>query len=345
MWAGPACPHEDDTVSDWFGNFAGGATTAHGICRVHDDESGSVRTIFWTLCFIASFAALFILVKGAIMSFLYAEVATSIRIESGKSTFPMLTVCNMSPYRCACQGLYDEDIIQNHLESVLPYLCSSVVAWREDATAWATGAGMSATEMIRNVDMERTRSNAAKFSGTINCDNGIYTQKEFVTKVKLKAMSKFDLMGYLGYHHREYLVRFCRSPSNNASRKADNCDNDDFWSPAQYDVAHGVCYTFNPCVGFEESIGSDCSNDKDCAHVDSAKASGGMCVDGMCVCTLCAHADKKRCKVVKRKSLGVNDGIQLVIDASTHYDAVLYMMNVMVCEGLSWRFSFHTSFP
>ena len=51
FWGGPMMAVSDDNPWSYFERFAGGTTTAHGINRVFDDDSGIVRRIFWFCAF------------------------------------------------------------------------------------------------------------------------------------------------------------------------------------------------------------------------------------------------------------------------------------------------------
>ena len=53
VWGGPAMAVTDDNPWSYWERFAGGTTTAHGINRVFDDDSGPLRRLFWlgAFCF------------------------------------------------------------------------------------------------------------------------------------------------------------------------------------------------------------------------------------------------------------------------------------------------------
>jgi hypothetical protein len=53
------CIGSDDNPWSYFERFAGGTTTAHGINRVFDDDSGIIRRIFWLACFAGGCFGLF----------------------------------------------------------------------------------------------------------------------------------------------------------------------------------------------------------------------------------------------------------------------------------------------
>jgi len=339
-WAGPACPHEDDTLWDWISNFAGGATTIHGFSRAFDDRAGPLRRMTWVLLFFASFIFLGMLIENVVLSYLMAETDTQVSRDDRDETFPMLSVCHVSPYRCTCEGLYDAELIQNpeSLEMVLPYLCASVLAWKENAAEWMRGAG---APTISDIDLETTRLNAANFMHAINCDNGKYDRQSFVEEMKSGVMSKHSLLAYLGYHKREQLVRYCRSPNIRPGSKGHNCDDDGLWSPPRFDNQYGICHTFNPCLGFERTVGKSCTSDEDCRPPDRQTLQGAECRNGQCACTLCAHKNGENCSIVKEKNVGPNSGVSLVLDTSPRYETVLsvdtnrvrkIMCNVRFCD-------------
>ena len=59
FWGGPMMAVSDDNPWSYFERFAGGTTTAHGINRVFDDDSGIIRRIFWLACFAGGCFGLF----------------------------------------------------------------------------------------------------------------------------------------------------------------------------------------------------------------------------------------------------------------------------------------------
>jgi len=224
------------------------------------------------------------------------------------------------------------------LEMVLPYLCASVLAWKENAAEWMRGAG---APTISDIDLETTRLNAANFMHAINCDNGKYDRQSFVEEMKSGVMSKHSLLAYLGYQKREQLVRYCRSPNIRPGSKGHNCDDDGLWSPPRFDNQYGICHTFNPCLGFERTVGKSCTSDEDCRPPDRQTLQGAECRNGQCACTLCAHKNGENCSIVKEKNVGPNSGVSLVLDTSPRYETVLsvdtnrvrkIMCNVRFCD-------------
>ena len=206
IWGGPSNPHEEDSMGSWFANFAGGITTAHGINRTCDDHAGPLRTTFWILIFMSSTFALWWLVEGILASFLNAEVAISFVTEAS-SKYPMITVCNSSPYNCRCEGIYDPAVVENHVEKVLPYVCLSVLVWKDSPIGWMRNPS---ARLVDDVDIQKTKINMAAFTDTVKCDNGELTKQRFVEKIQSASLSHLDMLQYLGYTRREDLVRFCQ---------------------------------------------------------------------------------------------------------------------------------------
>ena len=47
LWGGPCQATDQDNLWSWLARFFGGVSSAHGINRVFDDESGILRIVFW----------------------------------------------------------------------------------------------------------------------------------------------------------------------------------------------------------------------------------------------------------------------------------------------------------
>jgi len=258
LWGGPVAPHEDDTILSWFSTFCSGVTTAHGINRVFDDGQGPLRRAFWLLFFFAAFVVVWYLVNNAVLRFMRADVATTIATEEGSSTMPMVTVCNSSPLRCACEAFYDPIMVDQHFDLVLPYVCAGVIAYKStfsgsvDASTGKRPADRPVLEELATseVDREQTKINMAAFASDpanlIQCSNGAYTKDSFMAMIVQKGtLTTLDLINYAGYVDRRSLLRFCMAPDA-MTGEAVNCDDDAFWSPPEISEDLGACHTFNP---------------------------------------------------------------------------------------------------
>jgi hypothetical protein len=151
------------------------------------------------------------LVDDTLESFLDAKVATSFFSETGTGAFPMVTVCDSSPYNCRCEGLYDPVVIESHIEMVLPYVCSAVLSWKDESGGWLRN---NVPRLIDDVDIPKTKLRMQNFSDTVKCDNGELTKQMFVGKIQSESLTHLGLLGYLGYNQRQDIVRFCQVPTS-----------------------------------------------------------------------------------------------------------------------------------
>ena len=160
------------------------------------------------------------------------------------------------------QAFYDPIMIANHFDIVLPYVCGSVIAYKETFTGAidaVTGKRISDRPVLEElasteVDIEKTKQNIEAFTSNpenlINCDNGPYTKEYFKSQVQAAAagtgkLTTLDVINYAGYVSRARLLRFCMAPDPLTGEKT-NCDDDHFWSPAEISENLGACHTFNP---------------------------------------------------------------------------------------------------
>lgn len=153
-------------------------------------------------------------------------------------------------------------MIDKHFDIVLPYVCGSVIAYRETFSGIidaATGKRITDRPVLEElaseeVDKEKTKQNmrdyASKSENLINCDNGPYTKMYFMDQVAAAAtntgkLTTLDLLNYAGYIKRGRLLRFCMAPDPITGEKV-NCDDDRYWSPVDISENVGACHTFNP---------------------------------------------------------------------------------------------------
>ena len=117
----------------WVQHFFGDVTTAHGINQVFKEHNGVLRRLFWACAFCGCFIGLFFFVVDSIITFIDALTATQISTDTHDGLLPMITVCNLSPIRCACQAFYDPVVLASDklVAMVLPYICSSLVAFQQ----------------------------------------------------------------------------------------------------------------------------------------------------------------------------------------------------------------------
>mmetsp|Transcript_55218 Transcript_55218/g.112957 ORF Transcript_55218/g.112957 Transcript_55218/m.112957 type:complete len:921 (+) Transcript_55218:100-2862(+) len=333
VWGGPTAPYEDDSIGSWLSNFFGGVTTAHGINRAFDEGNGLVRRVFWICLFFLSFIVLVFQLQSSFEDYFSAATTTNINSEDGDSMLPMITVCNLSPIRCGCEGFYDPEIRDNDetLRRVLPFLCGSVLGYDESFTGDVDGSGkrvnIQILETARDrVDLTKTRNKMMAYTSTLSCDNGPYTKRWFIDTVKSGVLTQHDLMKYAGYHDRGRIVRFCAVKDDLTGEKV-SCMDDRFWSEPVFDDIFGACHTINPCHGFP--VGQECEADEDCAHDLGARIPGGRCNGGMCECTKCKAGSD--CKVLQQLKPGKGEGIRMVLNVAVDQDA-----QIMSAEKARW---------
>mmetsp|Transcript_32950 Transcript_32950/g.51389 ORF Transcript_32950/g.51389 Transcript_32950/m.51389 type:complete len:725 (+) Transcript_32950:250-2424(+) len=336
LWGGPTAPQEDDTILSWITNFYGSVTTAHGINRVFDDHNGILRRVFWFALFITSFILLVMTLSSTFNGFFEGEIVTNVNFEDASNVLPMMTICNVSPLRCACEAFYDADLINNddHLKKIVPYACNEVVAYQE-AQTFTVDANNKRTSydvlerVDQKIDYARTRQLMLAFpdSRKLSCDNGDYTKDWVKAQVQAGSMSQFDLLQYAGYGDRGRLIRFCKHTDPETGDKA-SCMGDEYWSNPFFTASMGACHTLNPCHGFP--VGEACDEDADCGHesedsddLQTKRIAGGVCnADGRCECNLCKAGTG--CKVMQQLKPGKNQGIRLVANINAYLDAAIY---------------------
>jgi len=321
MWGGPVIPRRSDTVGSWVENFFGGVTTAHGINRVFDGDSGMCRKFFWMALFLTGLGILGWSLTGTFQAYLDAETATSITFRDGSSDLPMVSVCNRSPIRCGCEAFYDPSV---PLESALPFLCAEAIAYKEaysgnvdkngDATGYDTLENAAAV-----IDMTKTEELRLAYAKKLGCDNGETTKAVVVQAAKDKKLTTQMLLDYAAFHDRSKIVRYCKT-SDVATGLGTTCMGDEYWSEPWYSAENGACHTFNPCHGIP--IGDKCESDADCAHVTKTRGQGGKCnSEGRCTCDLCKAGSG--CKPAVQLKAGAGKGVRFILNVAVDQDAAI----------------------
>ncbi|ETE71382.1 Amiloride-sensitive cation channel 2, neuronal, partial [Ophiophagus hannah] len=76
------------------------SSTLHGLSHIFSYERLSVKRIFWTLCFLGSFAVLVFVCNERIQYyFLYPHVTKLDEVATTHMTFPAITFCNLNEFR------------------------------------------------------------------------------------------------------------------------------------------------------------------------------------------------------------------------------------------------------
>jgi hypothetical protein len=159
------------------------------------------------------------------------------------------------------QAFYDPVMVASHFDVVLPYVCGSVIAYKETFSGTldaATGKRASNRPVLEElatteVDQVKTKANMLAFASNtenmMKCDNGAYTKETFMQLVVAAAagtgkLTTLDLINYAGYVDRGKLLRFCMTSDDVTGEKV-NCDDDRYWSPVKISENLGACHTFN----------------------------------------------------------------------------------------------------
>nr|XP_028596662.1 amiloride-sensitive sodium channel subunit delta [Podarcis muralis] len=74
-------------------------TTIHGTIRLVCSSRNKMKTAFWTLLFLASFAMLYWQFGLLFNQYWQYPVVLSISVKSQQTMFPAITLCNLNPYR------------------------------------------------------------------------------------------------------------------------------------------------------------------------------------------------------------------------------------------------------
>jgi hypothetical protein len=189
------------------------------------------------------------------------SVITVLSDGEHRGVLPMVSLCSLSPVQCSCEAFYEPEIINDHFEKVLPFICRDVLEFKDtspdeiDATGKITA--YSTLEDIANfVDIPKTKARLASNSTfqKLNCDNvpadGI--NKDWMkAKIIAGKFTRADLYEYAGHTRRTQIVKDCTLTDNTAGSptlgKKISCNGDDFWGEQFMDEERGVCNVFNPC--------------------------------------------------------------------------------------------------
>lgn len=74
-------------------------TTIHGTIRLVCSSRNKMKTAFWALLFLASFAVLYWQFGLIFSQYWNYPVVMSISVHSQPKMFPAVTICNLNPYR------------------------------------------------------------------------------------------------------------------------------------------------------------------------------------------------------------------------------------------------------
>uniref|UniRef100_A0ACB8ELC3 Acid-sensing ion channel 1 n=1 Tax=Sphaerodactylus townsendi TaxID=933632 RepID=A0ACB8ELC3_9SAUR len=76
------------------------SSTLHGLSHIFSYERLSIKRIFWTLCFLGSFALLVFVCNERIQYyFRYPHVTKLDEVATNRMTFPAVTFCNLNEFR------------------------------------------------------------------------------------------------------------------------------------------------------------------------------------------------------------------------------------------------------
>ena len=199
-----------------------------------------------------------------------------------------------SAVRCSCEAFYDEEVLANHFDKILPYLCFEFLVFRDMESDTAdplnrspdlagvddiTGNRESYTTCEKAnlmVDREKTVANIARMraAGTLAAKTSVcgtenrYTMAWFKQQVKDSDLSYMDLIMYAGYTRRTQILKECMIVDSEVGSptfgQKVSCMGDEWWSDMWVDENYGACHTFNPCTGFP--VGTPCEEDAECDH-------------------------------------------------------------------------------
>jgi hypothetical protein len=188
------------------------------------------------------------------------SVITVLSDGEHQGVLPMVSLCSLSPVQCSCEAFYEPEIINDHFEKVLPFICRETLVFKDTSpdTIDATGkiTAYSTLEDILNfVDIPKTKAKLNSSSiQNLNCDNvpadGI--NKDWIkAKIISGTFTRADLYEYAGHTRRTQIVKDCTLTDSTVGSptfgKKISCNGDDFWGEQFMDEARGVCNVFNPC--------------------------------------------------------------------------------------------------
>ncbi|KAM9299332.1 epithelial sodium channel subunit delta [Gastrophryne carolinensis] len=87
-----------DSFSELFEFFCDN-TTIHGTIRLNCSRRNKMKTGFWVVLYICSFGMLYFQFGDTFTKYWAYPTSLSINLQSSKTTFPGVTVCNLNPYR------------------------------------------------------------------------------------------------------------------------------------------------------------------------------------------------------------------------------------------------------
>ena len=283
-----------DTPWTYSSKFFGGVSGAHAINRVFDEDSGVVRMFFWFALFcVGAYAAVYY--SGSIVGeFLSKGVVTLLGTAGHDGEMPQVTICQSSAVRCSCEAFYESDVLTNHFDKIVPYLCIDMLVFKDkdldaaDPLARSpdlagvdekTGERVSyttyenanrmvdRTETIAHIEGMRT-SGALAAKTTVCGTENRYTKSWFTKQIKSSDLSYMDLIMYAGYTRRTQILKECMTVDSEDGSPTKgqkiSCMGDEWWSDMWVDENYGACHTFNPCTGIP--VGAACEEDAECDH-------------------------------------------------------------------------------
>ena len=211
-----------------------------------------------------------------VSAFFEADVSPVASFVKHNGVLPSATVCAASGVRCTCEGFYADRVRESDslLRRVLPFLCSEVVVYEQDAgmpdvDPWGwpkdyiliedSGArvNVSATRqrMLQFVAANKTRA-----CGPGGNDDRLHNQSAnaFVEKVEAGALLPIDVLSYAGLQQLSDLVRECTAVDAVSGDKV-SCLGQEYWRlsrAAVWSAAEGPCVDL---AGFKDREGDTCA--------------------------------------------------------------------------------------
>ncbi|KAM4703181.1 epithelial sodium channel subunit delta [Rhinophrynus dorsalis] len=118
-----------DSFDDMFQFFCGN-TTIHGTVRLNCSRRNKMKTSFWVVLFLVSFAMMYWQFGDIANQYWLYPTTTTIKLQAKSELFPAVTICNLNPYRFDKVDRYInqlDNLAQETLSSLYEYNASKTI--------------------------------------------------------------------------------------------------------------------------------------------------------------------------------------------------------------------------